>query len=423
MSEFLVKPDFPYCKGCGHHQVARNTVRALEALERRPLDVVLVTDIGCQGIVDRNFATHTVHGLHGRSVALGSGIAMALPSDKEVVVFIGDGGATIGLQHLLEAARLNVNVMVVVHNNMLYGMTGGQPSGLTPHGFRTVITREGSPYPHHDICQLVHQAGAPYARRILGLGDFSGALEEALAVEGFALVEVLELCTSHALKMNPDLRLRQLAEEAGYEPGVWTGEERPAFELSDGASHESLVEPERVRETEVHDDSPLQDRFSLILGGSAGEGAQRAAELLVEAAMASGLHATKKGSYPVTVGVGFSTAEVILSRDPILYHGIAEPDAVMITSDDGLAHNWERIEAMKSGSVWIDESLEAPETGADVRVRDFRGRAGARNAAIYSLLTMVGETEVITPEALIGVIRQSSIAEYVPEQLLKEAGS
>jgi len=423
MSEFLTNPDFPYCKGCGHHMVARNTVRALEALDRRPCDVVLVTDIGCQGIVDRNFATHTVHGLHGRSVALGSGIAMALPMDREVIVFIGDGGATIGLQHLLEAARLNVNITVVVHNNMLYGMTGGQPSGLTPHGFRTVITREGSPYPHHDICQLVHQAGAPYARRVVGLGDFSDALEEAVAVEGFALVEVLELCTSHALKMNPGLRLRQLAEEAGYEPGTWTGEDRPPFELEEEMAQASLVDPERARETGVRFESPLEGRFSLVLGGSAGEGAQRAAELLVEAAMASGLHATKKGSYPVTVGVGFSTAEVILSRDPILYHGIAEPDAVVITSEDGLGHNRGRIEAMAGGRVWIDGSLELPRSGAEVQVRDFRDRAGARNAAVYSLLTVVRETSVIFPEALIEAIRESSIAEYVPERLLDEAAA
>jgi pyruvate/2-oxoacid:ferredoxin oxidoreductase beta subunit len=423
LTEFLTNPNFPYCKGCGHHQVARNTVRALEALDRDPLDVVLVTDIGCQGIVDRNFATHTVHGLHGRSVALGSGIAMALPTDKEVIVFIGDGGATIGLQHLLEAARLNVDVTVVVHNNMLYGMTGGQPSGLTPQGFRTVITREGNPYPSHDICRLVHQAGAPYARRVLGLGDFSGVLEEALTVEGFALVEVLELCTSHALKMNPELRLRELAEEAGCAPGRWTGKDRPAFRLSKGDGQTSLVEPERVRETEIRFKSTLEARFSLVLGGSAGEGAQRAAELLVEAAMASGLHATKKGSYPVTVGVGFSTAEVILSRDPILYHGIGEPDALVITSDDGLAHNRERVEAMKAGIVWVEEGLDLPATGAEVRTRDFRGRAGPRNAAVYSLLTMVRETGVIPEEALVETIRRSSIAEYVSDSVLEGAGA
>ncbi|MGD8968346.1 MAG: thiamine pyrophosphate-dependent enzyme, partial [Anaerolineae bacterium] len=240
MSQFVAEPDFPYCRGCGHHLIARNTVRALEALARDPLDVVLVTDIGCHGIVDRSFATHTIHGLHGRSVALGSGIAMGVPANKDIIVFLGDGGATIGLQHILEAARLNVDLTVVVHNNMLYGMTGGQPSGLTPCGFRTLITREGSPHPHHDLCQLAHEAGAPYARRVLGLGDFSDAFREAFTAEGFALVEVLELCTSYALKMNPNLHLRQLAHQAGYGPRLWLGEKRPALRLTVQETQPSL---------------------------------------------------------------------------------------------------------------------------------------------------------------------------------------
>jgi pyruvate/2-oxoacid:ferredoxin oxidoreductase beta subunit/Pyruvate/2-oxoacid:ferredoxin oxidoreductase gamma subunit len=452
MSEFLTAPDFPYCKGCGHHLIARNTVRALEALGRDPLDVILVTDIGCHGIVDRNFATHTIHGLHGRSVALGSGIAMGVSDEKEVVVFIGDGGATIGLQHLLEAARLNVGMTVVVHNNMLYGMTGGQPSGLTPCGFRTDITKEGSPYPHHDLCQLVHDAGAPYARRVLGLGDFSGELGEALEVEGFALVEVLELCTSYALKMNPDLRLRELAKERDYEPGLWRSAKRlgegdcvdpiahrPPLRLDwlgEGdcvdpiaPSPPSLLDGEKVKETEVRFSSSLEDSpmppvgstpsRAVVLGGSAGEGAQRAAELFAQAAMASGLHATKKGSYPVTVGVGFSTAEVIVSHDPILYHGISQPDAVIVTSADGLAHNRDRIRGMTGGTVWIDEGLDAPETGAEVRLRDFRERAGAQNAAIYGLLTFVEESGVIPREAMVEAVRTSSVGALVPDDLLR----
>jgi pyruvate/2-oxoacid:ferredoxin oxidoreductase beta subunit/Pyruvate/2-oxoacid:ferredoxin oxidoreductase gamma subunit len=417
MSQFVAEPDFPYCRGCGHHLIARNTVRALEALARDPLDVVLVTDIGCHGIVDRSFATHTIHGLHGRSVALGSGIAMGVPANKDIIVFLGDGGATIGLQHILEAARLNVDLTVVVHNNMLYGMTGGQPSGLTPCGFRTLITREGSPHPHHDLCQLAHEAGAPYARRVLGLGDFSDAFREALTTEGFALVEVLELCTSYALKMNPNLHLRQLAHQAGYGPRLWLGEKRPALRLTVQETQPSLLEPPEIKQVDVRFTTPFRSRMALVVSGSAGEGAQRAAELFAQAAIACGLHATKKGSYPVTVGVGFSTAEVIVSRDPIIYHGIDDPDYVVITSDDGLARSLERVQMMSRGTVWIDQSLDVPDTGAEVRVRDFRGRAGPRNAAILGLLTFAQETRVIPTEAMLAAIRESTIEEHIPDGL------
>lgn len=416
MSAFLTATAFPYCKGCGHHLVNRNLVRALEGLELSPLDVVLVTDIGCHGIADRVFATHTIHGLHGRSVALGAGIGMGLASEKKVVVLIGDGGATIGLQHLLEAARLNVDLTVVVHNNMLYGMTGGQPSGLTPPGFRTVITPEGSPLPRHDLCRLVLDAGAPFSARVVGLGDYSPVLQEALTIEGFALVEVLEICVAYGVKFNPGLRLKELAEQAGYEPGVWRGPARPAFRLPLVEERPDLLdlEPVAVRFT-----SGLDGRIGIVLAGSAGEGVQRAAETFARAAVAAGLDVTKKGSYPVTVGVGFSTAELVLSRRPIGFHGIPRPDAVLVTSEDGLQHEAERIRRMDRGTVWLDESLPVPETGAEVRVRDFRGRAGRRNAAIVALLTFARETGVVPPEAFVEAVRQSPIGRHVPDEALE----
>ncbi|MCS7177869.1 MAG: thiamine pyrophosphate-dependent enzyme [Anaerolineae bacterium] len=426
MSRFLIKPELPYCKGCGHHLIVRNTVKALEALGASPLDVVLVTDIGCHGIVDGNFATHTVHGLHGRSVALAAGIAMGLPPEKKVIVYIGDGGATIGLQHILEAARMNVDLTVVVHNNMLYGMTGGQPSGLTPTGFRTVLTPQGYPLPHHDLPRLVLDAGAPFAARVVGLGDFSDVLRQALEVEGFALVEVLEICVSYGVKMNPDLglrpdaqtglgganpgpRLRELARETGYEPGVWTGPTRPAFRPARRETASLLDMPPVLPKHS----SPLAGRMTLILAGSAGEGVQQAAELLAQAAIAAGLYATKKSMYPVTVGVGFSTAEIVLSRSPIFYHGVSEPDVMVVTSADGLENQRKRIDQMRGGILWLDASLPVPETGAEVRITDFRGRAGARNAALYALLTILRATGVVPPEAFLEAVAESPIGRHI----------
>jgi pyruvate/2-oxoacid:ferredoxin oxidoreductase beta subunit/Pyruvate/2-oxoacid:ferredoxin oxidoreductase gamma subunit len=418
VSDFLVSADFPYCRGCGHRLTARSVVKALETIGVRPLDVVLVTDIGCQGIVDRNFATHTVHGLHGRSVALGAGIAMGMGPGKKVVVFIGDGGATIGLQHLLEMARLNVDMTVVVHNNFVYGMTGGQPSGLTPTGYRTVITPEGNPLPQHDLCQMVHDAGASYVRRVIGQGDFSDTLREALEVAGFALVEVLELCPGHGAKMNPGLRLRDLAGRAGFEPKAWIREQRPAFHLARRDGLPSLLD--EVERVEAAFESPLEGRMAVLVSGSAGEGVQRAAEFLARAAIACGLHVTKKGSFPVTVGVGFSDVDLILSREPIDYHGISQPDAVVVTSADGLRHNLECIQAMDAGTVWLDASLEVPDTGAQVRVADLRERAGPRSAALYGLMVFARETGVVPPEALAQAVRESDIGDRVPEEVLSD---
>jgi Pyruvate/2-oxoacid:ferredoxin oxidoreductase gamma subunit len=219
--------------------------------------------------------------------------------------------------------------------------------------------------------------------------------------------------------MNPDLRLRELAQQANYEAGIWVGETRPAFRLALQETPPSLLGPGEIKQVDVRFATSFQSRLALLLCGSAGEGAQRAAELFAQAAVACGLRTTKKGSYPVTVGVGFSSAEVIISRTPITYHGIDQPDYVVITSEDGLAHSLERVQTMKRGIVWLDKSLEAPGTGAEVRVRGFRDRAGPRNAAILGMLTFAQETGVIPTEALVATIAESSIKECIPDDLLK----
>ncbi|HRW97814.1 MAG TPA: thiamine pyrophosphate-dependent enzyme, partial [Bacteroidales bacterium] len=98
MNVNILKTDsLPFCKGCGHELISKNTAKALEKMGYNPLDVIMVTDIGCHGIIDRSLNTHTIHGLHGRSVALGAGIAFGNSDpSKKIIVFIGDGGATIG---------------------------------------------------------------------------------------------------------------------------------------------------------------------------------------------------------------------------------------------------------------------------------------------------------------------------------------
>ena len=78
----------PFCKGCGHSHVAKTTEKALQQLGLDPLDVVLVTDIGCHGIVDKSFLTHTVHGLHGRAVALAGGISGGLDNPQKKVLVL-----------------------------------------------------------------------------------------------------------------------------------------------------------------------------------------------------------------------------------------------------------------------------------------------------------------------------------------------
>jgi len=419
-ARFLQTTELPFCKGCGHHLIARNTASALDKIGVEPLDVVLVTDIGCHGIIDHCFNTHTVHGLHGRSLALGAGISFGLSGqNKKVIVFIGDGGVTIGLQHLFEAVRLNINISVVVHNNMLYGMTGGQASGLTPCGFRTTITPDGNPHMSYDICALARTAGAPYVSRVIGRGDFSDVLAEAFSVEGFSLVEVVELCPGYGVKLNPGMKLHRIVESSGHKTGVWRKPGRVAFSLQERENLPSLFD--HLPEIRAGFKSDLKRKISVVLGGSAGEGVQLAASLLAGAAIASGLHTTKKGTYPVTVGVGFSTAEVIISPTWISFHGIEEPDVAIITSRDGLEHNRERIKKMKGGMLFIDKSLPPPQTEAEIIPWNFR-ELGARNAAIYAVFLFAQITGLIPTSAIIKAIQDSKLGDKIPiEKMITDA--
>jgi 2-oxoglutarate/2-oxoacid ferredoxin oxidoreductase subunit beta len=417
MKSFLNTNNLPYCKGCGHDLIAKNTGSALEKIGISPLDVIVVTDIGCHGIIDSCLNSHTVHGLHGRSVAIAAGIAMAIDDrGKKIIVFIGDGGSTIGLPHILEASRLNLNMTVVVHNNMLYGMTGGQTSGLTPCGFRTTTSGEGNPYSGYDICALARTAGARYVSRIAGVGDISSFLEEAFRVKGFSLIEVIEICPSYGVKLNPKRKLSEIIESSGKLPGKWENE-RNDFNLSQGNKTADLIKEINTIYTDCS--SGLKHPLSVIISGSAGEGVQLAAAFFSGAAVRSGLDVTQKGSYPVTVGVGFSTAELVISPENIRFHGIEIPDVVIVTSVDGLAHVKSKIEKMEKGLLIIDSSLTVPTTGAMVYIRDFRS-IGARSACLLALFFFASETGYLSASSLFRTIEEAGFSGKVPVDKIRD---
>jgi 2-oxoglutarate/2-oxoacid ferredoxin oxidoreductase subunit beta len=418
---FLSTENLPFCKGCGHGLVANAIEKALGRMENLdPLDLIVVTDIGCIGIIDKQFKAHTVHGLHGRSAALATGISMGLDDPrKKIIVFIGDGGATIGLHHILEAAHRNIDMTVLVHNNMLYGMTGGQPSGLTPCGFRTATMPDGRPDRGMDICRLVHSAGAAYARRIYALGDITDTIEEAFRVKGFSLLETVEICPSYGVKFNPGKKLQELTEEAGLEPVLLRNDSRSPFcTLQKDSTHSLLQSVPRLPVQFRHG---LKNRLSLILAGSAGEGVQSTAEILARAAISSGLSVTKKGSYPVTVGVGFSLAELIVSTEEIDYTGISSIDAALVTSRDGLERGMPKIAAMDSGTVYMDSSLETPDSSARFVLRDYRAPLGSKSACLLSAAHLVKETGFIPMEAFLQALASSRAGKSVTPEKLKAA--
>ncbi|HEB83588.1 MAG TPA: 2-oxoacid:ferredoxin oxidoreductase subunit beta [Bacteroidetes bacterium] len=194
-----------FCPGCGHGILLGSLVRALEelAVDRRRL--VLVSGIGCAAwIPSPHIEADTLHTTHGRPVAFATGVALANPELK-VVVVSGDGDLTaIGGNHLVHAARRNVPMTVICANNHIYGMTGGQAAPTTPEGCYTQTSPWGQEEPPFDLCRLVEGAGAGFIGRhtVFQIHPLIKLISRALLHEGFSFIEAVSPCPTHYGKLN-----------------------------------------------------------------------------------------------------------------------------------------------------------------------------------------------------------------------------
>jgi len=234
--------------------------------------------------------------------------------------------------------------------------------------------------------------------RITGIGDISDQLAEAFSRDGFSLVEVMEICTSYGVKSNPGMKLKALIEEAGIEIKVYADDEPKAYQTNERENTPDLFNPKLEIEKEFS--ATLEKPIRLFLSGTAGEGVQSGASLFVKAGMRCGLNVTKKGSYPVTVGVGFSAANLILSPDPILYTGAPAPDVIIVTSEDGLKFAQKLIDnANEDTFLILDSIIEEPVTKARILRHHFREHFGGRYAILTALYEYVRQSEIIPMEA------------------------
>ena len=401
----------PYCKGCGHGLVLRALGRALEQVERPGTDIAVVTDIGCVGLADAQFVgPHTIHTTHGRSTAFATGIALAdsvLGAGRlKPIAMIGDGGAMIGINHLVNAALLNPDLTVLVHNNFLFGMTGGQNSAFSPLNFVTSTTPGGNVVPPLDLARVLMAARASFvARRLATDRDLADVIARAIAHPGFAVVEILELCTAYAARWNEltGAQLRQVADRAGYDLGILCEEPRPTF--AEGERRRRPAEPRREREPQ---DQPaftarLAQPLGLVIAGSAGERVQSAASLLARAAMLAGLHVTQKNDNPVTQGAGFSLSEVTLSPEPVLFTGLERIDALLVVSADGvreLRANGAFDRVSPTTVLLADDTVELPGLPCPVDTYPFRQQAGGKRAALGAIVAWLERTCALPLDAL-----------------------
>jgi 2-oxoglutarate ferredoxin oxidoreductase subunit beta len=218
--ESVVEPD--WCPGCGDFGVLRALELAAGKLGIKPKDLVVVSGIGCSSNLPGFIHTYGVHSLHGRAVAVASGIKLA-NHDLKVVITGGDGdGYGIGIGHFIHAMRRNLDLTYIVMNNQIYGLTTGQASPTTMKEVRTKSTPLGNLETPINPVALALVSGATYVSR--GFSGENKHLAEliagAIAHQGFALVDVFSPCVTYNKINTYDYfrkRVYKLEEEAGYE--------------------------------------------------------------------------------------------------------------------------------------------------------------------------------------------------------------
>jgi len=150
------------------------------------------------------FDFNTLHTLHGRAIAYATGVKMVKPELK-VVVVTGDGDATaIGGNHFIHAARRNIDLTVILINNNIYGMIGGQFSPTTPTGDIATTSQFGNIDPVFDICKLAIGAGATFVARTSAYHSTEAQtfIKQAIGHKGFSLVEIISACPVIYGKLN-----------------------------------------------------------------------------------------------------------------------------------------------------------------------------------------------------------------------------
>ncbi len=362
---------FPFCPGCGHGTILERLDAALVELDIDPKKLVIVSDIGCSGLSDKFFVTNAFHGLHGRSVTYASGIKLADP-DLHVVVLIGDGGCGIGGHHLINAARRNIGLTVIVFNNLNYGMTGGEHSVSTPTGAITATTPLGQLERPMDICRTVEVNGGTFVARTTTFEpDVTELMARALRNDGFSLVDVWELCAAYFAptnRLNKNGMLETLSA-LDFPTGVLRDEPRPEYARAYRAQHAALEPSEDPagRGIEPRWKSDLTASLRWVIAGAAGKHIVSAAGALARGGMLSGLWATQRSDYPVTVRTGYSLSEVILSPDEILFTGIPSPDVILDLFPEGHAQVAARIRSARPDAV-VYRSVDLPEVETAARV-------------------------------------------------------
>ena len=206
INNYIREEMFPHiwCPGCGNGIVLGSIIRAIDDLKWDRDKIVAVSGIGCSSRITGYVDFCTMNTIHGRALPFATGIKMANP-DLKVIVVMGDGDCSaIGGNHFIHAARRNIDLTAIIINNMIYGMTGGQYSPLTPTGRFGSTAPYGNIDQSFDLANLAIAAGASYVARgtVYNPRQSTSLIKKALDKKGFSVVEIISDCPVSYGKMN-----------------------------------------------------------------------------------------------------------------------------------------------------------------------------------------------------------------------------
>ncbi len=199
--KFLRTENLPtiFCPGCGCGQIMDFMLYALDELNYDMDKVVLIGGVGCNARIPAYIKADGIHGAHGRTLAWATGIRLTNPELK-IIVLTGDGDlGAIGGNHVIQAARRNLDVTVIVNNNRTYGMTGGQVGPTSMVDDKLTTSPHGNIENEFDLCKLAEGAGATYISRWTTAqpNPATRAIKGAIEHKGFSIVEMMGQCITY----------------------------------------------------------------------------------------------------------------------------------------------------------------------------------------------------------------------------------
>jgi len=466
MDELLRSERLPHiwCQGCGLGTALTTFISALQWLEKNrgwDLDrVAVVSGIGCTGRIAGYVRLDSFHTTHGRAIPFATGLKIANP-DLKVVVISGDGDmAGIGGNHFIHAARRNLELTVMCVNNFNYGMTGGQVGPTTPHDARAVTSQYGNfEYPFN-LPYLAAASGASFVARwtVLHARQLEWTMREALAHPGFSFVEVIAPCSTAYARWNQEgrgldpehlgrrglemMRFYQRvgktlhdthpkdahvkANEKGEIVEIVEGKflDDPKPDLKAAIDHQAAQAGKMwLDEKKVLDSRPKLPprtdhvtRTEIQLGGFGGQGIISAGKIIGQAAaIYDGLQACFTQSYGPEARGGAAGSQVIIATDPIHHPHLIQPGSMIIMSQGAYAKYVPTL--APGGTLLLDDGLVdlAPTHRQDIttyglpatRLAEELGNARAANTVMLGFWTAIDGT--VSRDAM-----RQAVAESVP---------